>query len=127
MGQWRAAVDLPADPGGARVARRVVAALLNVWDLAGLSDDAQLVVSELVANAYRHASGSGPFELEVIGRSDGVWIAVADGSAIRPVLKELSFDLLTGRGMTLVAAVAADWGSEDRRGGKRVWVDLVAS
>jgi anti-sigma regulatory factor (Ser/Thr protein kinase) len=125
MGQWRAAVDLPAHPGGVRAARRIVVALLDLWDLSELSDDAELVVSELVTNAYRHAGGRGPFQLEVIGRSDGVWIALADGSAIRPKVEELSRDRLTGRGMALVTALAADWGAEDRHGGKRVWVDLV--
>lgn len=125
MGQWRATVDLPTDPDGPRAARRIVTALLDVWDLSALSADAELVVSELVTNAYRHAAGSGGFELEVVGRTDGVWIALADGSAIRPVVEELSPDGTTGRGMALVAALAADWGADDWHGGKRVWVDLV--
>jgi anti-sigma regulatory factor (Ser/Thr protein kinase) len=125
MGQWRATVDLPTDLSGPRAARRVVAALLDVWDLSAIRDDAELVVSELVTNAHRHAWGCGIFELEVVGRSDGVWIALADGSAIRPIVEELSVDRTSGRGMALVAALASDWGAEDRHGGKRVWVDLV--
>jgi anti-sigma regulatory factor (Ser/Thr protein kinase) len=125
MGQWRAVVDVPADLRGPRAARGVVAALLDVWELSDLRDDAALVVSELVTNAYRHAPGSDRFQLEVIGRSDGVWMALADPSRTRPVVAELSRDRVSGRGMALVAAVAADWGTEERSSGKRVWVDLV--
>jgi anti-sigma regulatory factor (Ser/Thr protein kinase) len=125
MGQWRATVDLPIVPDGPRAARRIVAALLDVWELPALRADAELVVSELVTNAYRHAAGSDVFALEVVGRSDGVWVALADGSAIRPIVQELSDDRTAGRGMAIVAALAADWGAEDWHGGKRVWVDLV--
>jgi anti-sigma regulatory factor (Ser/Thr protein kinase) len=126
MGQWRASVDVPADRYGPRAARQVVVALLDVWDLRELAADAELVVSELVTNAYRHAPGTDRFELEVIGRADGVWISLVDGSPTRPVVHELSRDRVTGRGMALVAALADRWGADDLAGGKRIWADLVA-
>jgi anti-sigma regulatory factor (Ser/Thr protein kinase) len=127
MGQWRASVDVPANPRGPLAARRVVAALLDVWELPELRDDAELVVSELVTNAYRYAPGTDSFELEVVRRSDGLRIALADGSSIRPIVNELSSEGTTGRGMALVAALADNWGAEEHHGGKRVWVDLVTA
>ena len=57
--------------------------------------------------------------------SDG-WlrIAVADGSAVRPVVGELRGDQPRGRGMRIVEAIADEWGVEDADGGKRVWFVL---
>jgi len=125
MGQWRASVDVPASVQGPAAARGVVAAVLPVWELPDLSDDAQLVVSELVTNAYRHAPGTDSFELELVRQSDGVRISLADRNAVRPVIAELKADHQpTGRGMAIVAALAVRWGAEDHHGGKRVWVDL---
>jgi len=110
--------------GGAGTERNG-AALLPVWELPELSADAELVVSELVTNAYRHAPGTDSFELELVRREDGVRIALADGNAVRPVIAELKADNQpTGRGMAIVAALATRWGAEDHHGGKRVWVDL---
>jgi hypothetical protein len=53
-------------------------------------------------------------------------ITLADGSAVRPVVRELTGDAPTGRGMAIVAAVASRWGVEDHHGGKPVWVELGA-
>ena len=125
MAQWRASIDVPATAHGPAAARRVVSALLPAWELPELCDDAELVVSELVTNAYRHAPGTDSFELELVRRDDGVRIALADGNSVRPVIAELASDNQpTGRGMALVAALATRWGAEDHHGGKRVWVDL---
>ena len=124
MGQWRASVDVPASPYGPGAARRVVQALLPVWGLEPLCDDAQLVVSELVSNAFRHAPDTDSFELELVRRHDGVRIALADGSSVRPLIAELTDDQPSGRGMAIVEALATAWGAEDHHGGKRVWVDL---
>lgn len=58
--------------------------------------------------------------------SDG-WlrIAVVDGSSVRPVVRELEKEQPRGRGLLLVQAIADRWGSEDHRGGKRVWFELA--
>ena len=124
MGQWRASMDVPATSHGPRAARRVVSALLPVWGLADLQDDAELVVSELVTNAYLHAPGTDSFELELVRRGNGVRIALADGAAVRPVIADLRHRRPNGRGMGIIAALASGWGAEDHHGGKRVWVDL---
>jgi anti-sigma regulatory factor (Ser/Thr protein kinase) len=105
-------------------ARRLVGALLPVWGLPDLKDDAELVVSELVTNAYLHAPGTDSFELELVRRTTGIRIMLADGASVRPIIAELGDDHPSGRGMAIIAALAARWGSEDHHGGKRVWVDL---
>lgn len=127
MEHQAAAVDIPADVHAAAAARAVVEALLPVWDLAALQDDAKLIATELITNAYRHAPGTDTFELELVLHGRGVRISLADGSSILPIIAELSDDATSGRGMTIVAALGTAWGAEEYRGGKRVWVDLDES
>ena len=99
-------------------------ALLPQWGLAEITDDAKVVVSELVTNAYVHAPGPDTFHLELLRRSDGVRISLADGSAVKPLIAELTSDRPSGRGLAIVEALASDWGAEERDGGKIVWVEL---
>jgi len=40
------------------------------------------------------------------------------------VVRELENDQPRGRGLLLVKAIADRWGSEEHRGGKRVWFEL---
>lgn len=49
--------SFPADPGAVRTARTVVRRVLDDWGLNGAADMAVLLVSELVTNSLRHASG----------------------------------------------------------------------
>jgi anti-sigma regulatory factor (Ser/Thr protein kinase) len=125
MGQWHASVDIPATARGVAAARHVVTVLLPSWDLPDeLCGDAELIVSELVTYAYRHAPGTDSFELALDRRTDGIRLSLADGSSIRPLISELSTTAPSGRGMTIVERLASRWGADDYRGGKRVWVDL---
>jgi anti-sigma regulatory factor (Ser/Thr protein kinase) len=124
VGHWRATVDVPATVHGPRTARRIVSALLAAWGLDELRFEAELLVSELVTNAFRHTPGTAKFELELEGHSAGLRIYLADGSAIRPVVRELREDDPDGRGMQIVQATAARWGADDHAGGKRVWVEI---
>jgi Histidine kinase-like ATPase domain len=124
VAQWRALVDVPGNNRGPAVGRHVTAAVLPAWGLAHLVESAQLVVSELITNAYQHSPRADSFELALSRRGNGLRIALADGSAIRPVVQELSSEAETGRGMVIVQALANRWGTEDHHGGKRVWVDL---
>jgi two-component sensor histidine kinase len=86
--------------------------------------DLCLVASELVTNVYVHTPKADSFELELIGYRDGVRLSIADGSTIKPVIKELDPATPTGRGLQMVQALASRWGSEEHQGGKRVWVEL---
>jgi len=55
---WR--IDLPADPASPSSARAHARAVLRQWSADGLAETVELLVSELVTNAVRHASGPGP-------------------------------------------------------------------
>ena len=124
MGDLRACVDVPADPGGPTMARRVVVATTVGWGLASLSADAELVVSELVTNALLHAPGTDSFELCISQRPGGIRLEVADGSAIVPMIRELEDERPGGRGLRIVRSIAVAWGHDEDGPGKRVWVEL---
>lgn len=127
MSTLSACIDLPATPRSVVAARRVLRELLGVWGAPQDRADAELLITELVANVVDHVGGDQGLTLEVDLAEDWLRIAVVDGSAVRPVVRELSGVRPRGRGLQMVAAIAARWGVEDHHGGKRVWLDLVPS
>ena len=64
-----AAFTLPAAPASARAARGRVRAFLMTSGIGKLADDAEVIVSELVANAVRHAASPADVVLITAGRN----------------------------------------------------------
>jgi len=127
MSTRSACMDLPPTSGSVTAARRVVRELLAVWDVPHDREDAELLVTELVANVVDHVRGEADLTLELSVSDTWLRIAVVDGSSIRPVVQELSHERPRGRGMRLVEAIADRWGAEDHEGGKRVWFEMYPS
>ncbi|WP_242536532.1 ATP-binding protein [Streptomyces albidoflavus] len=111
----------------APAARRLIRQALGAWALDGLADDACLVAGEMVANACRHTRS--PVIRVSVTRLEGtrVEIAVTDRSRVLPARKPAAPDALDGRGLVLVDAVAARWGADPQRWGKRVWAEVRAA
>ncbi|MYS47060.1 ATP-binding protein [Streptomyces sp. SID5998] len=115
---------LPRQPESAATARRLLRTACAVWGLDALAEDGALIVSELVANAVQHARRE---SIRVVIDRPGaarVRVGVADLSRARPAQREADDSEEGGRGLRLVAALAADWGTDERRWGKIVWADL---
>jgi anti-sigma regulatory factor (Ser/Thr protein kinase) len=94
------------------------------WDVSGPGlDDAALVLSELVGNAVRHATGPS-LQVRLCRSGQVVRIAVSDGSSTPPRPREAADDDESGRGMHIVAALSRGWGWEPRPDGKVVWADV---
>jgi anti-sigma regulatory factor (Ser/Thr protein kinase) len=127
MSTLTARVDLPPTPRSVPVARHVVRELLRAWQAPQDGGDVDLLVTEVVANVVDHVGGDSVLSLELEYSDTWLRIAVADGSAIRPVVGELRGDQPRGRGMQIVEAIADEWGVEDVDGGKRVWFVLRAT
>ena len=125
MSSLSARVDLPPVTASVPLARHVTLDLLRAWGSAHDLGDAALLVSELVANVVDHVSGEASLTLELELSEGWLRISVADGSAIRPVVRELEQDRPRGRGLQLVEAIADRWGGEDHHGGKRIWFELA--
>lgn len=86
-------------------------------------EDTQLVVTELVTNAVLH--GAPPLVLRVARTPAGVRVEVEDAGREMPLVPVPSLESMTGRGLSLVAALASSWGIEPGSGGgKVVWAEL---
>ena len=125
MSTLTAAVDLTPVPASVPVARHLVLDLLGAWKAPHDAGDAALLVTELVANVVDHVAGEASFTLELSMSEDWLRISVADGSALRPVVREFEVAAARGRGMQLVEGIADRWGVEDHTDGKRVWFELA--
>ena len=124
MSTRSATFDFPPVTTSIPAARHVVGELLTAWQAPHDPQDAALLVTELVANVVDHAGVENQLTVEVTLSGDWLRIAVVDGSAVRPVIRELDSGSIRGRGLRLVEAISDRWGSEDHDGGKRVWFEL---
>lgn len=115
--------QLGAEGSQVAVARAEVRKVLEAWGLRQVADSAELVVSELVTNAVRHATG--PIELQVLLLDELVSFSVADAKTPLPRLRRTSFDDEGGRGLQLVSLLSHRWGARATPTGKVVWCDLL--
>ncbi|MES4900704.1 MULTISPECIES: ATP-binding protein [unclassified Streptomyces] len=120
---------LPAEPGAVRVVRSQVREALDGWGLTPLCDVTVLLVSELVTNALRHASG--PIGVRMYARRERaardpvLLVEVSDPLADPPRERVAAPEDESGRGLQLVAHSALRWGARSNAGGKTVWFELA--
>src|SRR3954469_2170598 len=112
MATLTARVNLPTVVRSIPAARHVVLELLGAWQIDHCCDEVALVVTELVTNVVDHVGGETSIVLELTFSDMWLRVAIADGSAVRPVVRELCGNQPRDRGMHLVAAVADRWGCE---------------
>lgn len=90
-------------------------------------DEAEIVVSELVSNAIRHARPLGDGNLRVHWKVKGgvVEVEVTDGgsdSTPRPAPRTIWAP--SGRGLRIVRSLAHEWGVAEDRSGSTVWASI---
>ncbi|MFD7713527.1 SpoIIE family protein phosphatase, partial [Streptomyces sp. NPDC059786] len=113
-------------PEAVRHARRFTRRVLRAWDVEEEADAALLVVSEMVTNALVHTDGRVRLDLTLVGRR--LRIAVADNSPRTPIKPtSIGWEATGGRGILLVEAMSAVWGTVPVSGGKQVWCELPLS
>jgi anti-sigma regulatory factor (Ser/Thr protein kinase) len=125
----RETVTLAGRAERARAARAFVSEVLGPGHPCG--DVAVLLVSEVFSNSVRHSgSGAAGETVTVAVRAGGgvVRVEVTDRAGPgTPELRPASRDAEGGRGLQLVAGLAARWGWRRRRGGRLVtWFELQA-
>ena len=111
----------PAAPGEAR---SQVRAAIRDWGVPVDPDAAVLLTSELVTNAIACEPG----ETVTVGIQcvrGGLRVDVYDTSPSFPVVTVAPGDAETGRGLMLVAALAAEWGFYRTPAGKAVYFMLL--
>jgi len=105
-------------------ARRFTRRTLRSWGVTADMDAALLVVSELVTNALVHTEGQVRLDITLV--NDRLRLAVADASPRTPAKPtSIGWEATGGRGILLVEAVSAAWGTLPVSGGKQVWAEFV--
>ncbi|WP_432016504.1 ATP-binding protein [Streptomyces hydrogenans] len=93
--------------------RRILRASLNHWRLPSMVETAELLLTELVTNAFLHADAP-TVGVRVYRQGDLLMIEVNDGTPQAPLPRPAGFLSEHGRGMLIVDALAKSWGvSED--------------
>lgn len=108
--------------------RHALVADLRCLDVApDVVDEAEIVVSELLGNAIRHAAPLPDGRVRVHWQVKGgiVELDVTDaGSGAAPKPQQVSPYSTSGRGLRIVRSLAHEWGVLDDDRGRTVWVTL---
>jgi anti-sigma regulatory factor (Ser/Thr protein kinase) len=143
LGAWQlwSSLELGPFPGAVPCARLHAKLILWEWGMQAIADAVELVVSELVTNALMASNdlaiarfpgcaigGVSPVGLWLACDRRKVLIEVWDASTDLPVCQDLEPETESGRGLQLVEAMSADWGSyaSADRSGKMVWAIVTA-
>lgn len=117
-------LSLDAGPAAAAEARSSVRAAICAWGVPVDPYVAALLTSELVTNAIRHEAGD-TIKLFISCSCGHLRVYVHDSSRTWPVPLNPAPDAEAGRGLTLVASLATDWGVYRTPGGKAVYFTLA--
>ena len=110
-------VDSPAQ------ARQWIRSMLVDLAPPGSIDDACLLVSELVTNAFIHGGGTPAVRARL--DADQLFLSVADGSSAPLVPRPFgAADETGGLGLTIVDRLTSAWGVDTVPGGKVVWAQM---
>ncbi|MFJ1735686.1 SpoIIE family protein phosphatase [Streptomyces sp. NPDC088254] len=112
--------DMPLDPAAVGDVRAAATRKVETWSCRELAMTTELIVSELVTNAIRYASG--PVRLRLL-RDARLTCEVADGSSTAPRLRHARSMDEGGRGLFLVAQLSHRWGARYTPGGKIIWAE----
>ncbi|WP_051371527.1 SpoIIE family protein phosphatase [Streptomyces sp. 142MFCol3.1] len=116
------------DLHGVKAAREFVRDCLKSWNLEALTDDLQLMASEVVTNALTHADSYVELRLRLF--PDRIRLEVRDTDVTPPLPSSLSAceeenaQAEHGRGLIIVDALG-EWGSSPSGRGKVVWCELA--
>ena len=114
--QW----EVPCDPAAVAEVRAAVTRQLTRWDLDELSFTTELVISELLTNAIRYATG--PICVRLL-RERTLICEVSDTSNTSPRLRYAASTDEGGRGLFLMAQFVARWGTRYTATGKTIWAE----
>ncbi|MFE0201699.1 ATP-binding protein [Streptomyces sp. NPDC058985] len=124
--EWR----LPRHARSVSRARALLREQAASWELPqDVTDTAELLLSELMTNAYRHARVPAGRQIwaRCVLTEEHLRITVTDANDTLPSPATAHLDDESGRGLSLVTALADDWGAARRSCGigKEVWAELT--
>ncbi|MDX3801338.1 ATP-binding protein [Streptomyces sp. AK04-3B] len=123
--RFRCVLPFEAGPAEVRLLRRATVTQLGQWGLASVAEEAELLVTELVTNVIKHVGGGVSATLILEWRLECLRVEVHDKSRTLPAPVQARSDEECGRGLHLLAALAADWGTVLTAVGKSVWCEIA--
>ena len=121
-------LSVPWEMSSAVDVRRALVSELRALEVsAAVVDEAEIVISELFANAVRHAKAlpDGTVQVDWTVIDGVVEVAVTDGGGpTTPHPAPHSLWSADGRGLSIVRSLAHEWGVQDDEGRCTVWVSL---
>jgi anti-sigma regulatory factor (Ser/Thr protein kinase) len=121
-------LELGPLPSAVPCARLYTKVILQEWDLASVTDEAELIVSELATNALQASlslTETQPIVLHLLANDERLIIQVWDALPTSPAPWPHALDAEAGRGLEIVSLLSDRWGFyRPRGGGKIVWAAL---
>ncbi|WP_432015395.1 SpoIIE family protein phosphatase [Streptomyces cucumeris] len=114
--------EVPSDPAHVAEVRAAVARKLAEWDLGDVAFTTELILSELITNAIRYATG--PIRVRLLCDRSLI-CEVSDTSSTSPHLRYAATTDEGGRGLFLVSQFADRWGTRYTPDGKVIWAELA--
>jgi anti-anti-sigma regulatory factor/anti-sigma regulatory factor (Ser/Thr protein kinase) len=110
-------------PTALAAARQLVGDACTGWHVEQVRADAELAITELVANVVRHARS--PMEVGTTYRDNFLHLSVRDGNVRKPIRTLADPETGEGgRGLILLDAITSAWGCTPLPDGKVVWAAL---
>lgn len=129
VGGWPlvSALELAPLEGAPACGRGHIRNVLADWGLGHLADDAELLVSELLTNALKVSAPAGePIFLRLLADSAQLIIEVWDHNPAIPRPRHPSDEDESGRGFTVIQAIASRWGCQHASATlKVVWAEML--
>ncbi|MFD7708083.1 ATP-binding protein [Streptomyces sp. NPDC059786] len=120
----RAVMPFEAVPEQLRILRRKTRCTLRHWGASEITDEAELVVTELAANVIDHVGPATPATLVLEPRHDRLRVELHDTSRVVPVASGSNCDAECGRGLHLLSSMCLEWGAALTFTGKAVWCEI---
>lgn len=120
----RCILPFAAEPLQLAGLRRAVNAELAAWGMSELAGEAQLITTELASNVIKHVGQGSAATLVLDADADQLRVELHDSSDKEPQRLQPTRDEESGRGLQLLAALAATWGTTRTAAGKAVWCEL---
>ncbi|MGI5398715.1 ATP-binding protein [Streptomyces sp. CA-135486] len=121
----RCVLPFEAEPAELHVLRRAVREQLTHWGFKALADEVQLAVTELATNVIKHVGAGAAATLVMEPGDVSLRLELHDKSEAVPTVMAPECGDESGRGLRLLAALAADWGTILTATGKAVWCELA--
>ncbi|MET7906547.1 SpoIIE family protein phosphatase, partial [Streptomyces sp. NPDC005355] len=112
--------EVPSDPSHVAEVRAAVARQLMAWELGEVAFTTELILSELITNAIRYATG--PIRVRLLCDRSLI-CEVSDTSSTSPHLRYAATMDEGGRGLFLVSQFADRWGTRYASDGKVIWTE----